>query len=147
MTSTGEALKNQTCCWVQDFPTFKPRNQQVKLYFLLEWGFVWATHNPYKAYPNNQETFFTAQMVWWCWWWCLSAKLREKREQFVFFQQLNPNAPWNWHIYQHFAIKITYFNVGKYIPIPWILLGNNASFQSCTHTWHICAPIWDADLR
>ena len=147
MTSTGEALKNQTCCLVQDFPTFKRETNklhQVTLYFLLD-GDLHGQHiiliKPTQFQPGNLFHRSNGVMM-------LMMSLGKKTVKNVnklFSNNFTQNAPWDWYVYQHFAIKIIYINVGKYIPIPWILLGNNASFQSCTHTY-ISAPIWDADL-
>lgn len=93
-------------------PYIQTKEPTSYVIFLAWWGFAWATHSPYKAYPNNQETFFTAQMVKQCN--DVSRLFTVKNVNKLFSNNLTQTLHGTGVIYQHVAIKIIYINVGKY---------------------------------
>lgn len=85
-------LEKSNVLFSSRLPYIQTRNQQVTssyIIFLAWWGFAWATHNPYKAYPVPTRKPFSPLK------WCddvddVSRKKTVKNVNKLFFQQLHP---------------------------------------------------------
>ena len=103
MTSTGEALKNQTRCLIQYFPTFKPRNQQVTLYFLLD-GDLYGQHIILiKPTQTTRRPFSPLKWLQQCN--DVSRLFTVKNVNKLFSNNLTQTLHGTGVIYQHVAIK------------------------------------------